>query len=84
MHTSLAGFFRTCAVLPLVNPTDPIENGHMFSVHCPRHGSEVLLSARHIVGIDPSDDHLTVRWVCWCGYRGSHRTGRPSPRSAII
>ncbi len=49
----------------------------MFSVHCPRHGSEVLLNERHITAIDPSGDRLTVRWVCWCGYRGSHRTGRP-------
>jgi hypothetical protein len=56
----------------------------MFSVHCPRHGSEVLLSERHIVGLDPSDDHLTVRWVCWCGYRGSHRTGRPRRTSNIV
>jgi hypothetical protein len=56
----------------------------MFSVHCPQHGTEVLLSERHIVGLDPSDDYLTVRWVCWCGHRGSHRTGRPSRRSSIV
>jgi hypothetical protein len=56
----------------------------MFSVHCPRHGSEVLLSERHILGLDPSDDHLTVRWVCWCGYHGSHNTGRPRRRTQIV
>ncbi|HEX6167832.1 MAG TPA: hypothetical protein VFZ30_13645 [Acidimicrobiales bacterium] len=54
----------------------------MFFVHCPRHGSEVLLSERHIVSLDSSDDHLTVRWVCWCGYHGSHRTGRARRRPA--
>ena len=27
----------------------------MFTVHCPRHGSEVLLSERHIVALDPAD-----------------------------
>jgi hypothetical protein len=49
----------------------------MFSVQCPRHGSEVLLSESHIVGLDRSSDgRITVRWVCWCGHRGSHRTGR--------
>jgi hypothetical protein len=48
----------------------------MFSVHCPTHGSEVLLTERHIVGLDNSDDRVTVRWVCWCGHRGSHTTGR--------
>jgi hypothetical protein len=54
----------------------------MFTVQCPRHGSEVLLSERHILGLDPSEGQMTVRWECWCGYRGSHRTGRsrrPSP-----
>jgi hypothetical protein len=49
----------------------------MFTVQCPRHGSEVLLSESHIVGLDRSSDgRMTVRWVCWCGHRGSHRTGR--------
>ena len=48
----------------------------MFSVQCPRHGSEVLLSERQIVGLEPTGDGLTVRWECWCGHRGSHVTGR--------
>lgn len=56
----------------------------MFSVHCPRHGSEVLLTERHIVGIDRSGDHLNVRWVCWCGHRGSHSTGRARPRTNVV
>jgi hypothetical protein len=53
----------------------------MFSVHCPRHGSDVLLPERHITGLDTdaADGHLTVRWVCWCGHRGSHRAGRSQP-----
>jgi hypothetical protein len=73
-----------CAVLPLVGPDRLKENEGMFSVHCPRHGSEVLLSERRIIGLDPSDDHLTVRWVCWCGHVGSHRTGRPRPRTQVV
>jgi hypothetical protein len=64
--------------------TPEIENRGMFSVQCPRHGSEVLLSERRIVGIDRSHDHLTVRWVCWCGHHGSHRTGRPARSTTII
>lgn len=48
----------------------------MFSVHCPIHGSEVLLTERRIVGLDRSADGVTVRWECWCGHRGSHHTGR--------
>jgi hypothetical protein len=57
----------------------------MFSVQCPRPGNEVLLSERHIVGLDPSiDGRMTVRWVCWCGYRGSHRTGRSHRRVEVV
>jgi hypothetical protein len=56
----------------------------MFTVQCPRHGSEVLLSESHITGIARSGEGLTVRWVCWCGYQGSHRTGRSGRASSII
>ena len=56
----------------------------MISVHCPRHGSEVLLTERHITGLERSADGLTVRWVCWCGHHGTHRTGRPRKLTAII
>jgi hypothetical protein len=62
----------------------PTENDDMFSVDCPRHGSEVLLSESRIVGIEPTGDRLTVRWVCWCGHVGSHHTGRPRRRSEIV
>jgi len=48
----------------------------MFSVNCPRHGSEVLLSESRILGIDRTGDGLMVRWVCWCGHVGSHHSGR--------
>ena len=55
----------------------------MFSVHCPRHGSRVLLSERRIEGIDAVDDGLVVRWQCRCGERGRFRTGRPRVRPDI-
>lgn len=42
----------------------------MFSVHCPAHGRSVLLSLRHILGIENRDQGTTVHWVCWCGHRG--------------
>lgn len=54
----------------------------MFSVHCPRHGSNVLLTERHITALDTADGQMTVQWVCWCGHHGSHRTGR-TPVSQI-
>src|SRR5262245_12608587 len=81
---SLAGFMRTCAVLPLVSEAGSTEDESMSTVHCPRHGSEVLLNERRIVAIEPDDGRLTVRWVCWCGYQGSHRTGRARRPTAII
>lgn len=56
----------------------------MFSVHCPTHGSEVLLTERHILSLDNSDDRVTVRWVCWCGHRGSHSTGRSRRHGTAI
>jgi hypothetical protein len=56
----------------------------MFTVHCPRHGSEVLLSESRIVGLDPSGDGMTVRWECWCGHRGSHHTGRARRRVELV
>ncbi len=56
----------------------------MLSVHCPRHGTEVLLSERRITRIARDGDHLTLEWVCWCGHRGTHRTGRPAPRPTIV
>ncbi len=51
----------------------------MLSVHCPIHNSEVLLSNSRILGIDHLDGNVTVRWVCWCGHRGSHHRRITSP-----
>jgi len=56
----------------------------MFSVHCPRHGSSVLLDEDRVTRLDGSGGRLTVHWVCWCGYEGSHRTGRRRPQPADI
>jgi hypothetical protein len=45
----------------------------MIRIHCPRHGQDVLISQRRIVGIDGSGPDMTVRWVCYCGHHGSHQ-----------
>ena len=37
---------------------------------------EVMLTERRITGIENPAGRVTVRWVCWCGYHGSHHTGR--------
>jgi hypothetical protein len=47
----------------------------MISVHCPRHGQEVLLGHRQILGIEGHGQDVTVRWACWCGHEGTSRTG---------
>ncbi len=43
----------------------------MFSVHCPTHGTEVLLSERRIVSIDPAEGGQQLAWRCWCGTEGT-------------
>ena len=48
----------------------------MFSVYCPRHGSDVLLSESRINGLDNSAGDITVRWTCYCGHAGASHTGR--------
>jgi len=50
----------------------------MMSVHCPRHGCDVLLGHRQILGIEGRGAEMTVRWVCWCGHEGSHRPHAPT------
>ena len=45
----------------------------MMTIHCPRHGREVLVGHRQILGIDGRGADMTVRWVCWCGHEGTHR-----------
>ena len=51
----------------------------MMSVHCPRHGHEVLLGHRQVLGIEGRGAEMTVRWVCWCGQQG---TSQPQARTA--
>ena len=48
----------------------------MFSIQCPRHGSEVLLSESRIESLRNSVAGIEVRWICYCGHRGSFITGR--------
>jgi hypothetical protein len=70
---------RTCYFLPLVDPDVNAEDEPMFSVHCPAHGCEVLLSERRILRLTDLDEGIRLDWICWCGERGSLITGRPRP-----
>jgi hypothetical protein len=42
----------------------------MFTVHCPRHGTAVLLGPDRIVRILNTDDGIELHWHCWCGECG--------------
>ncbi|MEY2423766.1 MAG: hypothetical protein QOI95_3833 [Acidimicrobiaceae bacterium] len=55
----------------------------MFSVQCPQHGSEVLLPERRIESLRNTVAGIEVRWVCYCGHRGSFMTGRRRQHSHI-
>ncbi len=54
----------------------------MFSVHCPRHGTEVLLTEDDIRSLERTDAGILVRWRCSCGHAGAHLTGRPRTHRA--
>jgi hypothetical protein len=56
----------------------------MFTVHCPEHGREVLLSERRIESLHNTMNGIEVRWVCWCGTRGSMLTGRLRGSSTLV
>jgi hypothetical protein len=70
--------------LPLVEWCDQEEDEAMFSVHCPRHGTEVLLQERRIESLRNTLAGIEVRWVCYCGHHGSFVTGRLRPAAAHI
>jgi len=42
----------------------------MFSVHCPRHGTSVLLGPDQIVRIVNTALGIELHWRCWCGEVG--------------
>jgi hypothetical protein len=48
----------------------------MMSIHCPRHGREVLVGHRQIHGIVGRGADMTVLWECVCGHVGTHRPQR--------
>ena len=70
---------RSCDFLPLVDTATDDEDEVMFTVHCPAHGCEVLLSDRRVERLVEVDAGIRVDWICWCGERGSLLTGRPRP-----
>jgi hypothetical protein len=62
--------------LPLAGSDVEEEDEVMFSAHCPQHGGEVLLPERRIESVRNTTCGIEVRWVCYCGHRGTFMTGR--------
>lgn len=51
----------------------------MLTVHCPEHGTDVLLTERRIEEIVALPDRHLVRWRCWCGATGATSVERRRP-----
>lgn len=56
----------------------------MFTVHCPRHGREILLDSGRVRGLDNTTDGIVVTWECWCGHVGTTVTGRTAPARPAV
>lgn len=55
----------------------------MFSVHCPTHGTDVLLSERRIRAIEPADGGHRLHWRCWCGTEGTTHVPRLGATASV-
>lgn len=77
MGSSMAENERRVEFLPLVAGSDQAEDDDMFTIQCPEHGCEVLLSEKRIRALVRAPEGLRVEWECWCGHRGLFTTGRP-------
>jgi hypothetical protein len=80
----MAEIIRARTSLPLASATAETEDQVMFTVHCPQHGREVLLSERRIESMHNTMKGIEVRWVCWCGTRGTMLTGRLRNSNALV
>jgi hypothetical protein len=72
----MAGILRPWSRKTLAVAAGPAQHERMFTDHCPRHGSRVLLGPRNITAIRNDADGIVVEWRCPCGGHGSLRTGR--------
>lgn len=49
----------------------------MFSVYCPAHGTEVLLSMTQMKNVRRSPLGFEIEYRCWCGHEGVSIAGLP-------
>ena len=48
----------------------------MFAVHCPRHGTRVLIWSSGVESVRNTEHGIEVDYRCTCGHRGTWLTGR--------
>lgn len=56
----------------------------MFAVHCPAHGTRVLIWSSGVEAVRNTDDGIEVDYRCTCGHRGTWRTGRRRSEAARL
>ena len=52
----------------------------MFAVHCPSHGSRVLIFSSGVERVRNTERGIEVDYRCTCGQRGTWLTGRAARR----
>ena len=80
----MAEIERTCDFLPLVVAGHEEDDQPMFTIDCPTHGTEVLLSERRIEAVVPTEEGHELRWRCWCGTTGSTFVRRLSSAQLMV
>lgn len=55
----------------------------MFDVHCPGHGTRVLLGPRSIEALENTPHGVVLRWRCRCGATGTSRFGVGEDRAEV-
>lgn len=54
----------------------------MFTVHCPRHGTRVLLGPRAVDALVTTDRGIELHWRCRCGATGVLAPAPAAPAGA--
>ena len=64
----------------MIVPTDPLgsqeEVTSMLSIHCPTHGTKVLVGTRRIRSLVNTDHGIVLHVQCYCGTHVVVGTGR--------
>jgi hypothetical protein len=56
----------------------------MFAAHCPKHGTEILLGYRRLIGVANTADGIDVHLLCYCGEHLVQHTGGGPAKVASV